>query len=437
MQVSLEICDGLERKLNITVPAEKVDSEVKNRIVNTAKKIRLDGFRPGKVPVRVVKQRFGDSIRIEVLNEIASQSFQQAISQEDLKPVSEPLIEPSVNEEGKDFQFFATFDIYPEIELASCSDLVIEKFSSCVTDNDIDSMISKLRHQQASWTDVDRESMHGDQLNIDFEGLIDGVIFEGGSAKNNDLILGSSTMIPGFESGLEGLSRGESKTLSLTFPKDYHSDDLKGKNVEFSVVVNNVKEKNLPELDTEFFSKFEVDGDIDQFKTHVKENMEKQLETSLENYNKHQVLDALFEKNSFDIPKTMIENEISNLQQQTLSQFGANAKNLDLSLLPRELFEDKAKKRVALGVIMSKAVTHFNIEPNRDALLEYLDKLASSYDEPEKFKNHYLNDENRMQQLQLVLVEKKVVESVLNEAKINEKSLSYDALMEAAQSINN
>lgn len=437
MQVSVEICEGLERKLNIAVPADKIDIEVKNRIISTAKKIRLDGFRPGKVPIRVIKQRFGDSIRAEVLNEIASKSFQQAVSQEDLKPVSEPLIEPIVNEEGEDFQFFVTFDIYPEIELSNCSDLVVQQFSASVNDQDIDSMISKLRDQQVSWVDVDRKSINGDQLNIDFDGKINGESFEGGNAKSNELILGSNSMIPGFESGLEGMSSGESKILSLAFPEDYHSEDLRGKDVEFSAIVNKVQEKNLPELDSDFFAKFEVEGDIDQFKSHVKENMEKQLKSSLENYNKHQVLDALFEKNSFTIPKAMIESEISNLQQQTLSQFGASADKFDLSLLPRDLFEDKAKKRVALGVIMSKAVTNFSINPDRGALLEYLDDLAISYDEPEKFKAHYLGDETRMQELQLILVEKKVVESILDEAKVSEKNVSYDELMEAAQALNN
>ena len=437
MQVSVEICEDLVRKLNITIPAERVDVEVKNRIVSTAKKIRLDGFRPGKVPVRVVKQRFGDSIRAEVLNEIAGQSFQQAVSQEDLKPVSEPLIEPTVNEEGKDFEFLATFDIYPEIELADCADLEIEKFSSGVTGEDVDSMISKLQDQQAAWNDVDRQSKSGDQLNIDFEGKIAGQIFEGGSAKGNDLVLGSNTMIAGFESGLEGFKSGESTDLSLTFPEDYHSEELKGKDVIFSVTINAVKEKKLPELDSEFFKKFEVDGDIDQFKSHVNENMQKQLKSSLDECNKHQVLNALFDKNSFPLPNAMIDKEISNLQQQTLSQFGASADKFDLSLLPKELFEEKAKKRVALGVIMSKAVTHFNIEPNKEELLEYLDSLASTYDEPEKFKNHYLNNETHMQQLQLVLVEKKVVESVMDQAVVSEKSVSYDELMEQMQTINN
>ncbi|HCH20165.1 MAG TPA: trigger factor, partial [Cellvibrionales bacterium] len=323
MQVSVESTDGLERKLNIAVPAEQIDTEVTKRIVDASKKVRLDGFRPGKVPRKVVKQRFGDSIRAEVLGEFANQMFQQAVSQEELKPVGQPAIEPKVNEEGKDFEFIATFEIYPEIVLKDSSGFQLELLKASVKDEDIEEMIEKLRDQQATWAEVARPAAANDRVNIDYAGTKDGEPFDGGSAEGSDLELGSKRMIDGFESGLEGASAGDSVTLNLTFPEEYHAEALKGAAVVFDVKVNSVSEKSLAELDEAFFAKFEVEGDLDDFKTNVRENMTRQLDASLEAHGKQLVMDKLFEENTFDLPVAMIDSEIANLQQQSLAQFGA------------------------------------------------------------------------------------------------------------------
>jgi len=433
MQVSVESTDGLERKLNIAVPAEQIDTEVTKRIADASKKVRLDGFRPGKVPRKVVKQRFGDSIRAEVLGEVANQMFQQAVSQEELKPVGQPAIEPKVNEEGKDFEFIATFEILPEITLKDTSGLELELLSASVGDEDIEEMIDKLRDQQATWTEVARPAVANDRVNIDYAGTKDGESFDGGSAEGSDLELGSKRMIDGFESGLEGASAGDSVTLNLSFPEEYHAEDLKGAAVVFEVKVNTVSEKVLAELDQAFFAKFEVEGDLEDFKTNVRENMTRQLDASLEAHRKQLVMDKLFEENTFDLPAAMIDSEIANLQQQSLAQFGAAAENFDLSMLPRELFEEQAKKRVALGVILNQAIVDFDIKPDRDALMAFLDDLAQSYDDPEEVKQHYLSDQNRLQQVEMMLVEKRVVDAVLESATVTEKSSSYQDVMEAAQ----
>jgi len=433
MQVSVESTDGLERKLNIAVPAERIDTEVAKRIVDASKKVRLDGFRPGKVPRKVVKQRFGDSIRAEVLGEIVNQMFQQAVSQEELKPVGQPAIEPKVNEEGKDFEFIATFDVMPEITLKDTSGFEFELLAASVGDDDIDDMIGKLRDQQATWTEVARPAATNDRVNIDYAGTKNGKPFDGGSAEGSDLELGSKRMIDGFESGLEGASAGDSVTLNLTFPEEYHAEDLKGAAVVFEVKVNTVSEKVLAELDEAFFAKFEVEGDLEDFKTNVKDNMTRQLDASLEAYRKHLVMDKLFEENTFDLPAAMIDSEIANLQQQSLAQFGAAADNFDLSMLPRELFEEQAKKRVALGVILNQAIVDFEIKPDREALLVFLDDLVKSYDNPEEVKQHYLSDQNRLQQVEMMLIEKRVVDAVLESATVTEKVSTYQNVMEAAQ----
>lgn len=433
MQVSVESTEGLERKLTVEIPAEQIDSEVKKRLSSTAKKVRIDGFRPGKVPLKVVKQRFGEALRAEVVSEIANQSFRQAVMQEDLKPVGQPSIEPKRNEEGENFEFIATFEVYPEIELADCADLKLEKLVSEVTDEDIDSMIEKLRDQKATWETVDRAAVEGDQLNIDFAGTKDGEAFEGGSAEGTDLELGSKRMIDGFESGLVGAKAGEERVLNLTFPEEYHAEDLKGAAVEFTVKVNAVKEKKLAELDDAFFADFDVEGGLDDFKVNVRENMTKQLKDAIDAKLKQQVMDGLYDNNSVDLPAAMIADEVNVLRQQSLSQFGAAAENFDMSLLPDDLFTEQAQRRVALGIILNSAVEKFEIKPDRDAVMAYVDEIASSYDSPEDVRNQLLSDENQLQQIQLMVVEKNVVEKISEVAQVSEKACSYEEAVQAAQ----
>jgi trigger factor len=433
MQVSVEAAEGLVRKLTVEIPAEQIDSEVKKRVSATAKKVRLDGFRPGKVPTRVVRQRFGEALRAEVVGELANQSFQQAVMQEDLKPIGRPEIEPTRNEEGENFEFVATFEVYPEIELADCSTMNIEQLVASVTDDDVQSMIDKLRDQQATWEEVERAAANGDKVNIDFAGTKDGEEFQGGSAEGTDLELGSNSMIDGFESGLEGAKAGDERTLNLTFPEDYHAEDLKGAAVEFKVKVNNVTEKKLAEMDKAFFERFDVDGGLDEFKVNVKENMERQLADAVEKHSKQQVMDGLYEQNKVDLPSALVADEINALRQQSLSQFGAAADSFDASLLPDSLFEEQAQRRVALGVILNKAVEHFEIKPDRDQVMAYIDEIAASYDDPEQVKNQFLGDENRLQQVQLMVVEKTVVEKITEVAQVTEKACSYEDALQGPQ----
>lgn len=436
MQVSVEATEGLTRKMTVAVPAEQIDTEVKKRINDTAKKARIDGFRPGKVPVKVVKQRFGESLRNEVVGEFASQSFQQAIAQEKLRPVSQPSIEPTNNVEGEDFQFVATFEVYPEVELGDVSQYKIERLVVEVQDSEVEGMIAKLRDQQASWDKVDRVAADGDQVNIDFEGTKGGESFDGGSANDTALILGSNSMIEGFETGLIGTKADEEKVLALTFPEDYASVDLQGQAVEFQVKVNSVSQKTLPELDKEFFSKFEVgeDLDLDGFKGRVKENMDKQLEDAKEAYLKKQVMDALVDNHDIEIPAAMIAGEIDNLRRQSLSQFGQAAESFDLSLLPDELFTENAQRRVSLGVILGKAIEHFEIQPERENVIEFIDEIASSYDDPEEVRNQYLGDESMMQQVQTMVIERMVVEKLTEQAQLSDLSCSYDEAIAKASS---
>ena len=434
MQVSVEESNGLERVLRLGIPADQIDGEVQKRIADTAKRARIDGFRPGKVPRKVIKQRFGDAIRSEVIGEIANKSFQDAITQESLKPVGQPAMDILKNEEGHDLELTAKFEVFPEIKLGDASELQLEKSVGEVTDGDVETMIEKLRSQRADWNEVDRAAADGDKVNIDFVGYRDGEKFEGGSAEGHDLELGSGQMIPGFESGLVGVAKGESRTLELTFPEDYHSKELAAAEVSFEVTANEIKEKTLPELDDAFFKLFDVEGDLDAFKANVRENMEKQLDDALAEKLKTSVLDALLEQNPVELPDALIQQEIQQLRQQSLSRMGItpeNAENFDASLLPDEMFDEQARRRVACGVIINQFVEDHEVRPEREQLLGFIDDIAGSYENPEEVRNMYLGNEDYLRQVSLIVTEKLVVEKIESMASVTETSIGYEEAMQS------
>lgn len=433
MQVSVEALEGLERLLKLEIPADQIDGEVQKRVVDTAKRARIDGFRPGKVPRKVIVQRFGDSIRAEVVGEVANRSFQEAINQEKLQPVGTPAIDIETDEAGKDLRFTAKFEVFPEVKLGDPSTLTIEKLNASVVDKDIDNMLNRLRDQRAEWSAVDRAAADGDKLNIDFEGFRDGEQFDGGSAKEQDLELGSGQMIPGFESGLVGAKSGDTRELSLSFPDDYHAEELKGAAVKFNVTVNTVNEKSLPALDKEFFKLFEVDGDLDAFKANVRENMEKQLQEAIDAGLKKSVMDGLIDQNPIDLPAALTEQEINSMRMQSIQRFGANVDDFDMSLLPDEMFEEQAKHRVSLGVILNQFVQDHEIKPEREQLIEFIDDIASSYDDPDEVRNMYLSNEDHLRQVSMIVTEKLVVEKIESVASVTEKTVDYDTAMESHQ----
>lgn len=431
MQVSVEALEGLERMLRLGIPADQIDSEVQKRIGDTAKRARIDGFRPGKVPKKVIKQRFGDSIRSEVIGEIANRSFQDAINQESLQPVGQPTLDIIKNEEGEDLEFTAKFEVFPEVSLGEASELQVEKLTAEVTDNDVEQMIQKLRDQRAEWSAVERAAADGDKLNIDFSGLKDGEAFDGGSAEGHELELGSGAMIPGFESGLVGANAGDERKLDLTFPSDYQAEDLAGAAVTFDVKVNTVLEKSLPALDEDLFKQFDVVGDLDDFKTNVRENMEKQLQEAIDSQLKTNVLDALLEQNPVELPAALIQQEIQQLREQTLSRFGGAAENFDMSLLPDEMFDEQAKRRVSCGVLINQFVQDHEIRPEREQLIGFIDDIASSYDDPEEVRNMYLGNEEYLKQVSMIVTEKLVVEKVESLASVTERTVDYDEAMKS------
>ncbi len=437
MQVSIETTSGLERRLTVGVPAERVDAEVDTRLKKAAKNVRLPGFRPGKVPMKVMKQRFGAGVRQEVLGEVLSQSFQEAVVQEKLRPAGQPSIEPKTMEAGKDLEYVATFEVFPEVETVEMKDFEVERPVAEVTDEDVDNIIEVFRKQQGSWEAAERAAAEGDKVNISYVGTKDGEAFEGGSADDSDLELGSGRMIPGFEDGIVGMNAGEEKTLELTFPEEYHNEDLKGAAVEFKVTLNRVEEMVPAPLDEKLFAQYGVEeGGEEQFRKEVAENMARELKNAVEGKVKQQVMDAVLAAHeSVDIPRALIAQEVDAMRNQMFQQFGgAGGQDMDLkSLLPDEMFTENAEKRVKLGLVLSELIGKFELKADGDRVRETIEEMASTYQEPEEVINWYYSNQEQLASIESKVLEDQVVEKLLENAKISDKECSYQEAIAPAQ----
>jgi len=433
MQVSLETLSGLERKLTIEVPAEKIDNQVKSRLAEAARTFQMKGFRKGKVPIKVIKNRFGKGLRQEVLGEVMNESYYEALSKENVKPAGQPKIEPTNLKEGENLEFTATFEVYPEIEPGDFSKIAVEKRQAEISEKDIDNMIQTLREQRKHFHGTDRAAKKGDRLTVDFVGKIKGEEFEGGSAKDAQIIIGSGNMIPGFEDGLEGLKKGDSKTLKLKFPKDYHKEDLAGKACEFDVEVKAVAEEHLPELNEDFFKSFDVqEGGLESFREEVKKNMERELRNAIKNNVKTQVIDGLVSETSVDLPKSMVDNEINNLRQQAMQQYGGGQK-IDPSLLPAEMFQAQAEQRVSVGLILNEIIQRNKLKADPTKVREIVEGLAAGYENPQEVIAWYYSDKEQMAQIEVMALEESVIDLILEKAKVEEKSTSYEEALKPVE----
>ncbi len=428
MQVSIETTSGLERRLTIGVPAEVVDQEVTKRLQKAAKTVRINGFRKGKVPLKVVKQKFGAGVRQEVLGDTINKTFYEAVQQESIRPAGQPAIEPKQFDEGKDLEYIATFEVYPEVELAGFGGIEVTRYDADIEDSDIDNMIKNLQKGQAEWVDTKGAVKKGFKVNINFEGLKDGETFDGGSAENHELEIGSNTMIPGFEDGIVGMKPGEEKAVDVTFPEDYQVEDLKGAAAVFNITLNSAQKQKLPKLDDEFFEKFGVkEGGEEKFREDVKANMEREKEKALKAKVKQQVLDSLLEGNAIDVPNALIQGEIDALRDQTIQQYGGAAQNLDMkSLLPDDMFRDQAKQRTALGLIVSEIVTKEEIKADQDVVKRIITETASTYEDPEEVINYYYGNQQLMANVEAAALEEQVVEFLLDKATVTDVKVSYD-----------
>ena len=426
MQVTLETTSGLKRTLRIIVPAAKFESEVEAKLKQAAGQARIKGFRPGKVPMREVRRRFADGIRQEVSSELMQSSFADAVSKQAMAPAGMPSIQNVVMEEGKDFEFTAEFEIFPEIELADFGLINVERPVATVTESDIDKMIETLREQHKEFADVDRVSQDGDQVNVDFEGFVDGEAFEGGKAEGSDIVLGSNSMIPGFEEGLLGCKAGESKDIQVTFPEGYQAKELAGKEATFKMTINKVAEPTLPELEAAFFEKFGVkEGDLAAFRVEVLGTMEKELAAAIKNKVKNQVLDGLAESNAVEVPSALVNSEVDRMRQEAVQQFGGNQK-IDPSILPAEMFTAQATKRVQLGLMVNAIVEQKKLEVDQDQVKTMIETMSSSYEDPQEIINYYYSNEQQLNQIQNLVLEDQVIDAILAGAKVSDLAMDYD-----------
>ena len=426
MQVTLETTSGLKRTLRIIVPAAKFEGEVEAKLKQAAGQARIKGFRPGKVPMREVRRRFADGIRQEVSSELMQSSFADAVSKQAMAPAGMPSIQNVVMEEGKDFEFTAEFEIFPEIELADFGLINVERPVATVTESDIDKMIETLREQHKEFADVDRVSQDGDQVNVDFEGFVDGEAFEGGKAEGSDIVLGSNSMIPGFEEGLLGCKAGESKDIQVTFPEGYQAPQLAGKEATFKMMINKVAEPTLPVLDAAFFEKFGTkDADLTTFRLEVLGNMEKELAAAIKSKVKNQVLDGLAETNAVEVPSALVNSEVDRMRQEAVQQFGGNQK-IDPSILPAEMFTAQATKRVQLGLMVNAIVEQKKLEVDQDQVKTMIETMSSSYEDPQEIINYYYSNEQQLNQIQNLVLEDQVIDAILAGAKVSDLAMDYD-----------
>jgi trigger factor len=435
MQVSIETTSNLERRLTIGVPAERVEKEVNARLQRAAQQARINGFRPGKVPMKVIRQRFGDGVRQEVLGEVMSQSFYEAVQQEKLKPAGRPAIEPKNLEPGKDLEYVAVFEVFPEVASQDYSAIEVVKPVAELTDQDLDKMIETLRKQQGSWVDVARAAQSGDQVNIDYVGTKDGEAFEGGSAEGSNLVLGSGRMIPGFEDAVIGMQAGAEKTVALSFPADYHNEALKGAAVEFNIKLNTVQEQKPAELDGEFFAKFGVkDGGEEQFRKEVAENMARELRNATKNKIKNQVMDGLLKMHGeLAVPKALVAEEIGVQRNQMVQQFGGANGNLDFAkLLPDEMFHAQAERRVKLGLILNDIIARDEVKADAARVRSAIEEIASTYEEPQEVIDWYYGNRQQLQGVEAMVLEEQVVEKLLEQAKVSEQPCSYEEALKPA-----
>ncbi|MCE0800292.1 trigger factor [Buttiauxella sp. A2-C1_F] len=428
MQVSVETTQGLGRRLTITIAADSIETAVKSELVNVAKKARIDGFRKGKVPMTVIAQRYGASVRQDVLGELMSRNFVEAIIKEKINPAGAPNYVPGEYKLGEDFTYAVEFEVYPEVELQGLEAIEVEKPVVEVTDEDVDAMLDTLRKQQATWKDSDAAATAEDRVTIDFTGSVDGEVFEGGKASDFVLAMGQGRMIPGFEDGLVGHKAGEEFTIEVTFPEDYHAENLKGKAAKFDIVLKKVEERELPEFTEEFIKRFGVeDGSVAGLRTEVRKNMDRELKGAVRNRIKSQAIDGLVNANNIDVPAALIDSEIDVLRRQAAQRFGGNEKQA--LELPRELFEEQAKRRVVVGLLLGEVIRTHELKADEERVKGLIEEMASAYEDPTEVVEFYSKNKELMDNMRNVALEEQAVEAVLSKAKVTEKATNFSELM--------
>ncbi|WP_434926629.1 trigger factor [Shewanella sp. HL-SH4] len=430
MQVSVETTQGLERRLTISVPAGQIEKVVKDNLLREAKRARIPGFRPGKVPASVIEKRYGAAIRQDVTGEIMQRNFIEAIVAEKLNPAGAPVFAPG-KVEGENFEFVATFEIYPEVVLAGLDSIQVEQPKAEVNDADVDAMIETLRKQHATYAAVERNAADGDKVKMNFVGSVDGEEFEGGKADDFELQLGSNRMIPGFETGIIGHKSGDEFEIEVSFPEDYHAENLKGKAAKFVITLTEVQAANLPEVNDEFASLFGIaDGGLDALKAEIRKNMTRELDQALKANVKEQVITGLLAANDITIPSALVDGEVNVLRQQAMQRFGGDAKNMPE--LPADLFAEQAERRVKIGLLLGEVIKTNELKAEDTRVNALIESMASAYEDPSEVVAYYNGNKELMQNMRNVALEEQAVEALLKSAKVTVKDVAFEEFMNKA-----
>lgn len=428
MQVSVETTQGLGRRVTITIAADSIESAVKNELVNVAKKVRIDGFRKGKVPMNIVAQRYGASVRQDVLGDLMSRHFVDAIIKEKINPAGAPHYAPGEYKKGEDFTYAVEFEVYPEVELQGLDTIEVEKPQVEVSEADVDTMLETLRKQQAEWKEKNGAAAAEDRVTIDFTGSVDGEEFDGGKASDFILVMGQGRMIPGFEEGIVGHQAGEEFTIDVTFPAEYQAENLQGKAAKFVINLKKVEERELPELTPDFIKRFGVaDGSVEGLRTEVRKNMERELKVAVRNRIKAQVIDGLVKANPVEVPTALIDSEINVLRRQAAQRFGGDEKQAQA--LPRNLFEEQAKRRVVVGLLLGEAIRSYELKADEERVNSLIKEMAAAYEDPQEVVEYYSKNRELMDNMRSLALEEQAIEALLEKAKVSEKATTFSELL--------
>jgi trigger factor len=427
MMVSVEKLPGLERRLEVSVPATRVRQQVDARLLKVSRTARIKGFRPGKAPIHVVRKHYGRDVQQEVISDLIRETFAEALQQEKLQPAGGPRIEPQKTGEPDGLRYTATFEVYPQIELVDPAGIRLSRPTASVADGDIDTMIESLRRQRPDWSDVARGCGDGDRVTIDFEGRIGGEPFEGGKSENLTVVLGAGRLLPDFEKALLGAVADEKREFDLRFPDEYPAKHLAGKTARFQAIVRKVEASSPPELDAKFCEAFGVtEGGIEALRAEVRDNMERELAQAVQSRLKSQVMDQLLAANPIAVPKALVEAEIRDMQVELMRRAGQRDAR---QLPPRERFEPGAKRRVALGLILNEVIRKAGIQPDAAQLQSRLDELVSTYADPDEARRQYLQNEGATRQLQMSVLEDQAVAWVVAAAQVRDEPATFKDIM--------
>ncbi|MDO4431088.1 MAG: trigger factor [Lonepinella koalarum] len=431
MSISIETIQGLERRATVTVPADKIEASYKEQLKGYAKNARVDGFRKGKVPHSIIEQRFGVMARQDALSDEMQRAFFDVVINQKINLAGRPTFTPNNYQPGQDFSFTATFEVYPEVELKGLENIEVEKPVVEIKDADLDKMVDVLRKQQATFAESANEATAEDRVTIDFVGSVDGVEFEGGKASDFVLPMGQGRMIPGFEEGIVGHKAGEQFDIDVTFPAEYHAENLKGKPAKFTITLKKVENIVLPELTEEFVKKFGAAKSVEELRAEIKKNMQRELKHAVNSRVKNQVLNGLLAQNDIEVPASAVAEEIDVLKQQAVQRFGGKPEMA--AQLPNELFEADAKRRVQVGLLLSTVIGSNKLTVDEERVKAQIEELASAYEQPQEVIDYYAKNRQLTENVRNVVLEDQAVETVLVKAKVTEKAMTFDEVMAAPQ----